>query len=397
MSKGWILIFTNTFSVGALLLLSLAYAEEKIDPKKPHLIWRAEDYPTVLQKGKGDFREKGSLTNKKEHQWRYMEPSLKVLPQPVEVPQFKDFISSDNKEEANTQFRIGLDYFLSALDTNTPENFEKAVYWFHKAAELGNKAAQSVLGTMYSKGLGVPKDLKKALFWHKKAAEQGHAGSQLNLGVMYADGVGIPENHNKAEYWILRSAQQGNKRAQYAIGKMYSTGLLDIKDHNKAAYWLRKAAEQGVVMAQCELGWMYATGEGVPRDGDKALYWSHKAAEQGYVKAQSNLGYMYFNGLSIPQHHKTAAYWYKKAAEQGDVFSQMQLGDMYYTGNGVDKNYIFAYVLFNIASTLAKTKLELLEAREKRELVLKKMTNAQISKAQDLSLGWKPGQPLPLP
>jgi TPR repeat protein len=34
---------------------------------------------------------------------------------------------------------------------------------------------------MYANGLGVPQDYNKALYWYKKAAEQGYAPAKANL------------------------------------------------------------------------------------------------------------------------------------------------------------------------------------------------------------------------
>jgi uncharacterized protein len=40
-------------------------------------------------------------------------------------------------------------------------------------AEKGSATAQSLLGQMYSNGTGVPKDDRKAVYWWRKAAERG--------------------------------------------------------------------------------------------------------------------------------------------------------------------------------------------------------------------------------
>ena len=56
----------------------------------------------------------------------------------------------------------------------SPEGVAKepveAAKWYRKAAEQGNAAAQSILGMMYSSGLGVPKDEMDALAWSNVAA-----------------------------------------------------------------------------------------------------------------------------------------------------------------------------------------------------------------------------------
>ncbi len=58
------------------------------------------------------------------------------------------------------------------------QDYEKAVYWYTKAAEQGMSPAQFNLGVCYENGQGVPRNRKKAVEWFKKAAEQGNSGAQ---------------------------------------------------------------------------------------------------------------------------------------------------------------------------------------------------------------------------
>lgn len=74
--------------------------------------------------------------------------------------------------EAGSQYRDGL---------GTPQNDEKAVYWYRKAAEQGYPAAQFELGQMYSKGLGVPYDTAAANSWNRKAAAKGYGKAELRI------------------------------------------------------------------------------------------------------------------------------------------------------------------------------------------------------------------------
>jgi len=78
-----------------------------------------------------------------------------------------------------------------------------------KAAELGNAAAQSYLGFMYSQGKGVAQDYEKFVHWTRLAAEQGDLRGQGNLGVAYRDGIGVAADSEKAVYWFRLSAEQG--------------------------------------------------------------------------------------------------------------------------------------------------------------------------------------------
>ena len=57
--------------------------------------------------------------------------------------------------------------------------------WYRLSAEQEETHAQTRLGVMYDKGLGVPQDYKAALKWYRLAAEQRQVHAQFNLGLMY--------------------------------------------------------------------------------------------------------------------------------------------------------------------------------------------------------------------
>jgi len=62
------------------------------------------------------------------------------------------------------------------------ENYEKAVYWFRKAARDGKAHSQFCLGVCYQYGKGVDQDENDAIYWFKKAAEQGHDAAMKEIG-----------------------------------------------------------------------------------------------------------------------------------------------------------------------------------------------------------------------
>jgi uncharacterized protein len=78
-------------------------------------------------------------------------------------------------------------------------------------AEQGNARAQTGLGWMYDKGLGVPQDYKTALKWFRLAAEQEFAMSQFNLGTMYGMGKGVLKDYVYAHMWGNLGASNGSE------------------------------------------------------------------------------------------------------------------------------------------------------------------------------------------
>jgi len=193
--------------------------------------------------------------------------------------------------------------------------YERALFWYHRAAEQENESAQYDLGKMYEDGLGVAQSYVQAEFWYRKAAEQGYRLAQWKLGEMHSAGRVVEQNDEQATYWFHKAAEQCEDY-QYELGKMYSAGKGVEQSYVQAEFWYRKAAEQDNVDAQCILGWMYDNGKGVPKDVAIAVQWYQKAAEQGHARAQIILGWMYDNGKGVPRDAVKAMEWYQKAAEQ---------------------------------------------------------------------------------
>jgi TPR repeat protein len=176
-------------------------------------------------------------------------------------------------------------------------------------------------------------------------------------------------------------AEQGLAAAQYNLGWMYDNGKGVIQDYAEAAKWYRKAAEQGDAKALSNLGVMYAKGQGVIQDYKEAVKWYRKAAEQGNAIAWLNLGAMYENGQGVTQDYKEAVKWYRRAAEQGYAKAQHNLGVMYYKGQGVIQDNVYAHMWFNIAASNGAGA----DATKNRDIVAKRLTPADISKAQELA------------
>jgi uncharacterized protein len=100
-------------------------------------------------------------------------------------------------------------------------------------------------------------------------------------------------------------------------------------------------------------------------------------ADQGNARAQLNLGFMYENGQGVPQDYADAVRWYRLAAEQGDDIAQANLGTMYGLGRGVPQDYVTAHMWYNIAAANGNR-----TAADNRDIVVRRMTAADISEAQ---------------
>jgi hypothetical protein len=66
-------------------------------------------------------------------------------------------------------------------------------------ARGGDALAQTYVGEIYAKGLGLPApDPGAAAIWYRKAANQGNPTAQMALGSLYERGLGVPQNKAEA-------------------------------------------------------------------------------------------------------------------------------------------------------------------------------------------------------
>ena len=77
--------------------------------------------------------------------------------------------------------------------------------WLEKAQQ-GDAEAQTYVGEIYEKGLGLPADYKTALSWYLKAADLGYSRAQINLGYLYEKGLGVEKDPVTALNWYRRAS-----------------------------------------------------------------------------------------------------------------------------------------------------------------------------------------------
>ena len=182
--------------------------------------------------------------------------------------------------------RINFEYCKEGEKLYSDKKYEQAIYWWQKAADAGNSAAQKNLAICYFNGYGVEKDVEKAIYWWQKAADAGNSTAQNSLAYRYFAGDGVEKDVEKAVYWCQKAADAGYSAAQYRLAFCFLKGDGVEKDVEKAVYWWQKAADAGDSDAQNSLAFRYFKGDGVEKDVEKAVYWWQKAADAGNSGAE---------------------------------------------------------------------------------------------------------------
>jgi hypothetical protein len=99
-------------------------------------------------------------------------------------------------------------------------DYDGALEYFSKAAELGDAGAHYRLGCMYWKGTGVERDEEKEVYHYEKAAIGGHHIARNNLGY-YEEENG---NMERAVKHYIIAANLGYDESMKALWKHYSQG-----------------------------------------------------------------------------------------------------------------------------------------------------------------------------
>jgi TPR repeat protein len=187
-----------------------------------------------------------------------------------------------------------------------------------KAANAPNTSAgQYELGERYYYGRGVQQDYAKAMEWYRKAADQGDRAAQIMLGSLYENALGVSKDDNEARSWYRKAADQGSPLAEDALERLRAS--------DSAAILIPSPAPSASMtpQEQYEKGDAYYWGRaGVNQDYQNAFYWYQKAADAGDAAAQIMLGSLYENGLGVSKDYGRARSWYEKAADQGRPLAQ---------------------------------------------------------------------------
>jgi TPR repeat protein len=97
---------------------------------------------------------------------------------------------------AFAQYTLGNHYYSG--EEGYPQDYERAAYWYLKAAKGGNAKGQLAIGIVYRRGQGVSADMDAALYWMKKSAGNGHSLAMYNLGQFYLNKADRPSTGSYA-------------------------------------------------------------------------------------------------------------------------------------------------------------------------------------------------------
>ncbi len=184
-------------------------------------------------------------------------------------------------------------------------------------AEAGHSGAQLNIGVMYRKGEGVPQDPERALHWFSRAAGSGDGAAHYNIGILYRDGIGVEKDEVVALDWIRRSAEHGNTFGQLQLGLARLHGRSVEQDMTSGILLINKAAESGNAHAAYELAKIYQHGCAITEENAEAVRWFERAALARHARAAFAVGLIYSEGCGIPVDRQRGLAWLTVAHRRG--------------------------------------------------------------------------------
>ncbi len=218
---------------------------------------------------------------------------------------FKYYYESALAADAEGQFRLAALY-----ESFSDKNNDRIVSWLEKAANQGHLEAQFALGKIYHFGRkGILPDFKKAVFWYKKAAEQGDKEALRNMDLIL-DSASVKSKVTGDDKWDLqwykKFAKSGDAESLYELAKALETGAHGIRvDKAEAKRLYQEAAKKGYIEAQCRLAHIFLK-EGKEKE---AFNWYEQASLMDYALAQKKLSEFYAKGIGCDMDLEKSYLW----------------------------------------------------------------------------------------
>lgn len=204
---------------------------------------------------------------------------------------------------------IGIKYLEEIHDSS------KAFSSFKEALSHDSKdgSANFWMAQCYSSGYGVEKDKAKALEFYIKSAEAGDKHGAFEAGDYYFCGWGTEEDFNEAIKWYKVAADQGLPEAYHGLGLCYQ----QLEKDKDALKWFKKGADADFEDSIFEVGLSYWFGQGTKDDYKKSFECFNRLGEE-YARAPYYLGMAYLEGQGVKKDYDEAVRLFKLGMERDD-------------------------------------------------------------------------------
>ena len=150
-----------------------------------------------------------------------------------------------------------------------------------RVADSKDPIAMTLLGMLYSEGLGVPRDLAKAAAGTRRPHKRGNRDAVFAYGMMKLKGEAIPRDETGAVLLLNRAADMKVAAASYNLGILALRPTNGQPDFETALKRFREAAALGSADGHYSVGILLKEGKGTAADPNAAAAEFLLAAREG--------------------------------------------------------------------------------------------------------------------
>lgn len=263
------------------------------------------------------------------------------LEDPASYRKFMEITNRGVRLKSSMSMNTLATHYRTDVGVGLKTDFNMAVKWYTRAAELGSIEAATELGRIYYYGEGtIEADEPKAWEWFIRAAKGCHAYADYNLGIMCLDGYGQKgeTKHDCVLHFdnaVFLAGYGGSLAASMCYGIFVPEGFEDgfptspqkhfdveghEKDLEKALYYLRKGANLDTGIC-CYLLGCALTDTTRPYaneiEGIEHLEKALRVIDRCY-DAALRLYELYSDGIGVPADHTKADEYLAMARENLD-------------------------------------------------------------------------------
>jgi TPR repeat protein len=287
------------------------------------------------------------------------------------------------KGSIEKEIELGRAYLLGRSVTR---NEKQAAYWYEKAANFGDPAAQEQIGYFYEVGFGVKRDPARAARWFERAVAGGLIGAKVNLGVAYLNGNGVRKDPVFAAQLFREAAQKGSGIGACYLGNLYFSGVGVTKSGSDALHWFELGSRLHNPAAQFDLA-LLLMQQPDPAGHRRAIKLLRESAAAGYVAAKHWLGIQLIGTPDSSRSSNEGMALLEEAAAAGFWRSSMALGILSRDGDGTAKDSNAAYYHFRIAVLQAGEQASKLLTNDLRSLS-SELSHAQVEALDQRAQVW---------
>ena len=263
---------------------------------------------------------------------------------------------------------------------------KRAAYWYEKAANSGDPAAQNEIGYLYQAGIGVERDPVRAVRWYERAVAGGLISAKVNLGVAYIWGLGVRKDPVFGAELFREAAQKGSGMGACYLGDMYYFGVGVTKSESEARRWFELASKLHNIPAKADLA-MLLLSHPDQTSQKRAMRLLREASAAGSVAAKHQLGLKLIQRPELSHSSDEATKVLDEAASDGSWKSSAVLGILSREGKGVAKDPKEAYYHFRVAALQGREEAATLVANDIR-LLSSELGKEQVQQVDQQANAW---------